>query len=433
MKIKKIVFSIFIGTPFLASCNILETKTPLTGKRENLLSVDKSFKAERGMNSASVSTSPSIANKDWPVTGGNLNHALPVLSAPSKPKEMWKTNIGTGNSSGKRLISNLIITDDKIFGMDTQGRVTAVNKKIGMPIWSVMTSPEDRSKDSLGGGVAYGEGKVFVATSFGDVIALEANSGKELWRQALITPMRIAPVTTNGRVFVVTINNELHALNTKNGNILWTHVGLPETTGLLGGGVPAIENNLIVAPYSSGELYALRVENGYPVWTDTLNPTISTDSLSGISHIRARPIIFQGTLYAVSHGGRMAAIDVNSGIRLWQKDISGVRTPAIIGDYLYLLSINNQLICLDRHKGEIVWVTTLPMSEGKKKTNWAGPVATSSGLLLNSSNGLMNFYSSKDGSLLSSIETRQEYSLSPVIVDKKIYTLNDSADITAWR
>lgn len=434
MKINKITVSIICSAlaGILSGCDTFTSKTPLSGKREALFSTDRSLKTEGQANAIGVDTSHPTTNKEWTIAGGSLNHVLPILSVPKDPKESWKTNIGSGNSSEKRLISNLLVTDNHVFGMDTYGNVTALNKHTGAKEWSVETSPEDRTNDTLGGGIAYMEGKIFVATSFGDVISLDAKTGKEVWRQALLTPMRIAPTVADGRVFVVTISNELHALNSKTGESLWTHTGLPEATGLLGGGVPAIENNVIVVPYSSGELYALRTENGYPVWTDTLSPTLAADSLSSISHIRARPIISQGVLYAVSHGGRMAAIDVNSGIRLWQKDISSVRTPAIIGNYLYLVSINNELVCLNRQNGDIVWTINLPMAEDSQKVNWAGPVATSHGLLIIGSNGAMEFYSSQDGMKIRGLTTGQTFSLSPLVVDGKIYTFNDSADVTAW-
>lgn len=432
MKLNKILFSTLLGATFLSGCSLFDSKTPLSGKRETLFSTDRTLKAEGSRHIADVDTSSVIKNKDWTVAGGSLNHSLPILAAPATPKELWKTNIGTGNSSEKRLISNLIIHGEMVFGMDASGTVTALNKQTGSHIWSTNTSPDDRSDDALGGGLAYAENQIIVTTSFGDVLAFEAKSGKQLWKQALLAPIRIAPTVSDGRVFVVTINNELHALNHKTGEVLWSHSGLPEATGLLGGGVPAIENKIIVVPYSSGELYALRVENGYPVWTDTLSSSISADSLSSISHIRARPIIYQGVLYAVSHGGRMAAIDVNSGIRLWQKDISSVRTPALIGQFIYLLSINNELVCLDRQNGEIIWAIALPMTKDSQKINWAGPVATSQGLLVTGSNGEMAFYAFKDGKKRHGLETGQSFSLSPVVVDNKIYTLNDSADITTW-
>lgn len=436
MKFNKIsiyhITSALITCTLLAGCDTFSSKTPLSGKRETLFATDRSLKTEGQGGAVGVDTSHATTNKDWVVAGGSLNHVLPVLAAPKAPKESWKTNIGSGNSSEKRLISNLLTVDNHAFGMDTYGKVTALNRQTGEKVWSVETSPEDRSSETLGGGIAYAEGKVFVTTSFGDVIAVDAKTGKELWRQALLTPMRIAPTVADGRVFVVTINNELHALSSKNGENLWTHTGLPEATGLLGGGVPAIENNIIVVPYSSGELYALRTENGYPVWTDTLSPTLSADSLSSISHIRARPIISQGVIYAVSHGGRMAAIDVNSGIRLWQKDISSIRTPAIIGNYMYLISTNNELVCLNRQNGDIVWTINLPMTDDGQKVNWAGPIATSQGLLVTGSNGVMDYYSPQDGKKVHGLTTGQQFSLSPIVVDKKIYTLSDSADVTAW-
>lgn len=432
MKINKILCSLLLVSTFLGGCDVFDSKTPLSGKRETLFSIDRSLKAEGNTNTASVELTPSTTNTSWSIAGGSPNHTLPILTAPATPKELWKSNIGSGNSSEKRLISNLILADNMIFGMDTNGYVTALNKQTGTQIWSVNTSQEDRQSDALGGGIAYADGKVFATTSFGDILALDAKTGKQLWRQAILTPIRIAPTVVDGRVFVVNINNELQTLNSKTGEVLWTHAGLPEATGLLGGGVPAVENNIVIVPYSSGELYALRVENGYPVWTDTLSSTASTDSLSSISHIRARPLVYQGILYAVSHGGRMAAIDVNSGIRLWQKDISSIRTPALVGNYLYLISINNELVCLDRQSGDIIWTTNLPMTDGSNKITWAGPIMTSQGLLIAGSNGDLDFYSPRDGKKGHSVDTGQKFSLSPIVVDKKIYTLSDSADVTAW-
>ena len=51
-------------------------------------------------------------------------------------------------------------------------------------------------------------------------------------------------------------------LSTDDGRKLWSHNGIPETAGLLGGASPAVEGEIVVVAYSSGELFALRVENG---------------------------------------------------------------------------------------------------------------------------------------------------------------------------
>ena len=54
---------------------------------------------------------------------------------------------------------------------------------------------------------------------------------------------------------------------------LWSHNGIPETAGLLGGASPAVEGEIVIVAYTSGELFALRVENGRAVWSDNLAST----------------------------------------------------------------------------------------------------------------------------------------------------------------
>lgn len=372
--------------------------------------------------------------KEWPVQGGRTDHALPPLILNTALKQAWKTNIGAGVNEQKKLTSNLIVAANKIFAMDSRGKVSALNKVDGHPIWTISTSPDDREDDTLGGGIAYENGVIFVTTSFGEVIALNAADGKQLWKQtSVMTPMRVAPTVKDGRVFVLTIGNELAALNAKSGEVLWNHTGLPESTSLLGGATPAIADNLIVIPYSSGEVYALRVENGYPVWTDSLSPSQSFDSLSSIAHIRARPVISNGTVYIVSHGGRMVAIELNTGIRIWQKEIGGIRTPAIFGNYLFVLTTTQEMLCLDRTSGETLWSNNLPQLDNTTPIYWAGPVLAGGSLVVTGSNGEIRFLSPRDGKLKHQLNLSEGLPLSPVIVDGTLYSQSNNGSIHAWR
>ena len=52
-------------------------------------------------------------------------------------------------------------------------------------------------------------GRVYVATGYGQVLALDAATGKEIWRQQVTAPVRGAPTVADGRVFAVTVDNEL--------------------------------------------------------------------------------------------------------------------------------------------------------------------------------------------------------------------------------
>ncbi len=410
-----------------------DSKSPLSGKREAIFTLEPTIKPSVELKGSKILLSSPETNTEWPVQGGTHSHAISPLSLSSKLTQTWKTNIGYGTNDERKLTSNLLVAEQKVFGMDTHGNVTALDLKNGQKLWTVETSPPGESGETLGGGIAYDQGVIYISTSFGDVLALSAKDGKKLWSRHVTTPMRIAPTVKDGRVFAVTISNELFALSTKDGEILWNHAGLPETTGLLGGGTPAVEGNIIVVTYSSGEIYALRVENGYQLWNDALSSSLSLDSISSITHIRARPVIYQGVVYVVSHGGKIAAIDLNSGIRLWSRDLSGIRTPAVNNDYIFLITNLNELICLNRHTGEAYWSQTLPTTDSKQKVFWAGPVIAGGALIMTGSNGEVLHFNPENGQKLHQIPTRERFMLSPVVAQQTLLALSEDGDVIAWR
>lgn len=413
--------------------NGCDSKSTLSGKREAVFTLEPSVKPHLELSGAKIIMGSAHDNHEWPVQGGTHSHAIENLALSAKPGQAWKTNIGYGTNDEKKLTSNLIVAEQKVFAMDSHGKITAIDLKTGTKVWHSETSPAGDAGETLGGGIAYDNGIIYASTSFGDVMALNANDGKSLWTRHVTTPMRIAPTIKDGRVFVVTIANELFALNSKDGEVLWDHAGLPETTGLLGGGTPAIDGNVVVVTYSSGEIYALRVENGYQLWTDALSASVSIDSISSITHIRARPVIYQGIVYVVSHGGKIAAIDINSGVRLWHRDLSGIRTPAVNGDYIFVITNINELICMNRHTGEAYWSTAMPATDNKTKLFWAGPVIAGNALVITGSNGEVVFYNPENGQKLHHISTREKFMLSPVVAQQTLLALSEDGDVTAWR
>lgn len=413
---------------------MFNSKEPLPGKREVIFTADSAIKSEMLQGTATVTIPKGENNKDWSTPGGKLSNTNPPLALNETIGKVWSTSIGSGMNSEKRFTSNVVVHQDTIYAMDTNGVVNAIAFSDGKTLWSTPTAPSGRDSETLGGGIAAGGDFIYVGTSFGHVLALDAKTGKQVWDQDLINPIRIAPTVNDGKVFIINIANETHALDAKSGSPLWDHSGLPESTGILGGAVPPIDSGLILAPYSSGEIYALDVQTGQPKWSETLTPTMSSDSLSSISHIRARPLIHQGTVYAISHGGRMVALDLTTGDRKWQREFAGIRTPALYGDYLYFVSIDGDLTCINRHDGKVIWSTHLKTTgSDKSKISWAGPLIAGGNLVLTGSNGQIAHYSPKDGKQVAVSETGDSFSLSPIAVNGSLITLSDSATLTVWR
>jgi outer membrane protein assembly factor BamB len=241
----------------------------------------------------------------------------------------------------------------------------------------------------------------------------------------------------DGRVFAITVDNQLEVLSTADGRRLWTHNGTPETAGLLVGTSPAVEGEVVVVPYSSGELYALRVENGRPLWSETLGPASRTDAVSALADIAGRPVIDRGRVFAIGNGGRMVAIDLRSGERVWEQDIGGIDSPWVAGDFVYVVSNDDNLICLSRSDGRIRWMQELPRWENPEKKSgpirWSGPVLAGDRLIVVASDGEALSISPYTGKPLGRVELPDGTFLAPIVADGTLYVVTDEADLIAMR
>jgi hypothetical protein len=265
---------------------------PLAGDRISVMTLEKTLTPDPRLADLAVRLPRPYTNPDWPQAGGVPNHAMHHLSATGQLAEVWRTDIGDGSSSDARLITSPIVVQKRVFTMDTNSHVQALDMASGDVVWRVKLEPKNEGDDEemTSGGIAFAGGRLYVTTGFAEIIVLDASNGREIWRRTINGPMRAAPTVFKGRVFVVTIANELHALDEKDGRILWSHAGIAETAGLVGGASPAADGSVVITSYSSGEIVALRIENGRVVWSDTLTALRRTDPVSTLAHIRGRPV-----------------------------------------------------------------------------------------------------------------------------------------------
>ena len=287
------------------------------------------------------------------------------------------------------------------------------------------------------GGPAFWNDRLYVSTGYAQVLALDPADGKVIWRQNVTAPVHSAPTVAEGRVFAVTIENELNALSTDDGRKLWSHNGIPEPAGLLGGASPAVEGEVVIPAYTSGEIFALRVENGRSVWSDSLASTRSVNAISGLADIRGRPVIDHGRVFAISHSGRMAAIDLRSGERVWEQEIASSHSPWVAGEFVFVLANDNTLVCLTRKDGKIRWVHQLRRYEDEKAKSdpirWAGPVLGGNRLIALSSLGELVSVTPDGGQRVGGQSLSGSAFLGPVIAENALYLLTDDANLSAYR
>jgi outer membrane protein assembly factor BamB len=419
-------------------CDLFKKDKPrLAGERIPVMGIGGGLVADPKLAATPVTLPPPAVNRDWPEAGGNPAHAMGHPALPDKLARAWQTGIGDGAGRYTRLLAQPVIAGGRVYAMDGGVQVSALDAATGSQIWQVDLKPKGERGNAFGGGPAFWNNRLYVSTGYAQVVALDPANGKVIWRHDVAAPIHSPPTVADGRVFAVTVDNELEALDAKDGHKLWSHNGIPETAGLIGGASPAVQREIVIAPYTSGEVYALRVENGRAVWSDNLASTRSINAVAALANIHGRPVIDRDRVIAVSHSGRMAAIDLRSGDRVWEQEIASSGSPWVAGDYVFVLANDNELVCLTRNEGKVRWVHHLRRYEDETERSdpiyWAGPVLGGNRLIMVSSNGTAVSVSPYTAQLVGRLEISSGAFLGPVIANNTLYLLTDDANLSAYR
>lgn len=411
--------------PRLSDLNpFAEKEAPLPGKRIPVALAESKVGVETGSVDQTVTLPAPHANEAWAQPGGGPRNAPGHLALGSAVRTVWSADAGTGSSSYGRLTASPIVAGGKVFTLDTTGRVSAFTSS-GSSAWRVSLTPEgEKAYKGFGGGLAADDGRIYAATGYGYVMALDAGNGKKLWEKNVSSPIRSSPTAADGKVIVVTSDGIVYALSALDGQELWSHRGLPERASILVNASPAIDSDMVVVPYPSGEVVALRAADGQPAWTDSLARTRTASSLSSMSDA-ARPAINEGTVYAVGHAGRMIATSVRTGERLWSLNVPGIQAPYVAGNYVFVVDTGGQLLAIDRKEGKAAWSTTLPTA------TWSGPVLAGGKLWLTSSKGQLTGVNAATGKVESQQDLGSPIYIAPMVAGGRMYVLTDKARLIA--
>ena len=432
-----------------------DDKEKFDGDRISVLSFDAILRADPRLQDQAVSVIPAFRNSSWSNPGGFASHAAYHLELAGL-KEAFRADVVEGNSGLTRIKAVPIVADGKVFAMGAALDVTAADAKTGATLWtrSVMAdySEPNRSltrflgiaekpaplRDGFGGGIAYDGGRVFVTTGFGELFALNAQSGEIIWRTKSAVAFSNAPTVRAGRLYVASQDSRLQAYSVEDGVLLWDHSAIDEGATIMGATSAAVNEQAVVAGFNSGEVVALSPVNGQVAWSESLTSRgTQVTPLSQLNAIVGRPVIDRDRIYVTSHGGRTAAIDLRSGERIWTADIGSIETPWTIGDFVLVISLEGELVALSREQGRVRWMTNLPAfkdpDDRDGRINYAGPLMAGGRIILASSDGRVLSLDPANGELLDTVDIDAPVSVAPVVADGTLYILSDDGALIALR
>ena len=431
--------------------------------RISILELSESLEVTGKLQPSDVVLPDPLPANDWTQVGGNTAHALQRLSSDGELKKAWSKSIGQGSSAKGRILAPPVIQGNRLFVMDAENNVQAMSADNGSRIWKHKVEIQDvgktregkrslleRVKDPLsfrdeggvdktgvGGGVAVVGDVVYITSGLGIVEALNASTGESIWRRELRVPLHSAPAVKDGRVFAISDDNELFSFDAATGDTQWTYQAIIETARMLTLPAPAVVDEVVIAPFSSGEIIALRVQNGGVLWQDALQGGGRLTPLASLNDIAAGPVVADGFVIASAQSGVTNAFDLRTGQRIWSQPAGTLSFPWVAGDFVYAATTNGEIICMSKIDGELVWLTQLESFKDEKKRkdkiSWSGPILVDDKLIVFSSDGIAMELNPFDGSVIREFKTGSGVFVPPVFANGTLYVVSDGGKLTAYR
>jgi outer membrane protein assembly factor BamB len=427
----------------LTGCSLWDSwfgdkKTILPGKRESVFVDRRGLVVDDG--APKVVLPPPVRNAAWPQAGGNPAHLMGHLAVNDHLAEAWKAEIGEGGGPRKIIMAQPVVLNGTVFTMGSNAEVSAFALADGKPLWKVDTKPKDNEDSTnVGGGLGADGTTLYAVNGLSQLVALEIATGKEKWRHDVGVPLRSAPLIADGRLFVTTIDDRLFAFTAADGRQLWTHQAASPVTAMLGQPAACYYQGLVIAGFGSGELACLRADSGSVVWTDGLGASQGRATVADLLSIRGLPVIVNGLVYAISMGGLLICDDVPTGRRVWDRQVAGEDTPFIAGDWMFVISAQQEIAAVDIHDGRITWITQLPRWEDPDKRKdtltWYGPLLVSDRLIVTGTGeeGALSI-SPYTGQILGHIKLSEAAApVAPVAADGTVLLVTNDARLIALR
>ncbi len=432
-------------------------------ERISILSLDAKLEIAGTMLPSEIVLPPLYTNPDWPQSGGYPSHAVPRTNAPGNLSRLWQRKIGKGSFRKGRIVASPIMAEGRVYTMDAANRVIALDAETGSKLWNYKitvtskgrtrqggTSVLERFKDPLsfsdrggkdkeavGGGVAYVDGRVYVTSGYGVVVALDAINGSEIWRVRTRTPMHSAPTVAGGRLFAVSDDNELFAFDTANGNVLWTYQAIIETARMLTSPSPAVVDDVVLAPFASGEIVALKAQNGGVLWQEALSATGNLTPLATLNDIASGPVVADGYVLVTTQSGTFSAFDLRTGQQVWSQPAGSLGYPMVAGDFVYTVTTEGEVVAMSKADGTVIWITQLQtfknVKKRKKRISWSGPIMAGDRLLMMSSRGQAALVNPYTGDIIRTFKLGGDVYVAPIIANNTVYYITDDAKLVALR
>ncbi len=346
--------------------------------------------------------------------------ALVDISEEVQVNKLWSASVGTGLGTAFNELRPAIL-GNRIYASDIEGNLVALERDTGNQIWKVSLEVE------VGSAVGAGDGKVLLTTLDGRLLALKALDGEPLWTASLSSESVVPAQANEKAVLVQTIDGRLTALSPKTGEQLWVYNARIPSLSLRGTSTPVLTDRLVYAGFSNGKVVALDIRNGEAVWEARVAVPEGKTELERIVDVDGELLLSGNRLYVSSYQGRLVAISVSNGRILWNKPLSSYR--GVAGNLLQLFAsdADGNVRSFEKANGQEYW-----KQDGLFYRQSTAPAVISNRVAVADFQGYVHFIDARDGRFVAREQVDSSGIRGPMLShDDVLYVYGNSGRLTA--
>lgn len=359
--------------------------------------------------------------------GGEDNTEPPAELVEFEPTvevvTQWSKRIGRG-AHDYYLRLTPAVTDNRVYTVARDGMITALDSNNGNTIW------EQRTREPISSPPGLGDNLVVVGTSRGQVMALDRDSGEELWQVRVTSEVLAPPRVADGIVVVRCGDGNLFGLNAETGDRVWLYNRSVPALSLRGNSAPAIDRNrgVVIVGFDEGRLTALELRNGRALWEARIATGSGRSELERMVDINADPIINDGVVYVTTYQGRVAAVSLDDGRIMWNRDIPSHAGLALDDNSLYITDDARYLWALEQFSGSSLWKLEDLRARASSAPGVIGPY-----VVVGDVEGYVHWLDKSDGRFVARVRVDDSPVLAaPIAMNDMVYVYSKGGTLSAY-
>jgi outer membrane assembly lipoprotein YfgL len=311
---------------------------------------------------------------------------LPPNAALIAVRAAWTARVGE-----VRLPLTVNVRGSTVTLAASDGTVAAIDAATGRDLW----------RANVGGPLAAGvgsDGKVTaVVTRANELVALD--SGKEIWREKLAAVAYTAPFVAGARVFVLTADRAVTGYDGQTGRKLWSQQRPGEPLVLRQGGVMlAVGNTLVVG--LSGRMVGLDPLTGAVRWEAPLASPRGINDVERLVDLVGSVARDGETVCARAFQTAVGCVNAARGAVLWTKPSNGNEGLSGDGRLVFGTEADGKVVAWKRENGERAWIT-----DRLQYRALTAPLSLGRSVVIGDNTGLVHMLSREDGTPLNRLTT----------------------------